>query len=203
MKPLFPFTLVAALLVGCATPKPPTYQNPSFDTSKVDEITILSVVDARVGKVKQFKWDRAYPKPTAGKLKSKGYKVRLHLDPNLVAGITSESFTNASPEWIRSLGPSDANWIFLWLIRGTSHKVVAVDFSFDMIFWGPKGKAGISAVLFDKQNRNIAWYNEVNTETPAIGGLIGMMLASQVENDAVEAAFHAILSGFPQKAKPK
>jgi hypothetical protein len=86
------------------------------------------------------------------------------------------------------------------LISATSHKVAAVD---SPLAWGPKGKAGISAILFDKRNRNVAWYNEVNAETPAIGGLIGMMFASQVENDAVEKAFHAIMSGFPKKEKPK
>jgi hypothetical protein len=183
------------------TPKPPTYQNPSFNTSSIDEIAVLSVIDARVDKKKNFKWDKMLPNPTKNKLKGKGYRARVVLDPSLVSGINQEAIDRADPSWIRSLGPPDARWIYVWSVTDVSHKVVTVDSPAlaPLGFWGPSGQAGMAAILFDKQNGTIAWRNEAHSKTPAAFGLIGMAFAGLADNDAIEAAFQEITAGFPRK----
>jgi hypothetical protein len=204
-KLLPPFLLAVSFLVGCYTPVPTTYGPPKFDTSKVDEVTILSVIDARDDKSKAFQFDKMLPKPTADKLKEKGYKARVVLDPSLVSGITQDAVAKADPDWIKSLGPSDSHWIFVWSVREVSHRVAAVETPFStpttgLLNWGPKGKSGMSAILFDKTTGTIAWQDEKVMETRAGGGLLGMALAGLVDNDAIEAGFQSITRSFPAKS---
>jgi hypothetical protein len=191
----------ACLFAGCATSRPPTYQNPSFDTSRIDEIAVLSVIDARVDKKKNFKWDKMLPNPTKDKLKGKGYRARVVLDPSLVSSITQEAVEKADPKWIQSLGPPDARWVFVWSVTDVSHKVLDVESPPLALlgFWGPSGQAGMAAILFDKQNGTIAWRNEAHSRTPAAFGFLGMALAGLADNDAIEAAFQEITAGFPRK----
>jgi hypothetical protein len=204
MKPTILYLVActgACLFAGCATPKPPTYQSSSFNTSSIDEIVVLSVIDARIDKKKNFKWDKMLPNPTKDKLKGKGYRARVVLDSSLVSSITQEAVGKADPDWIRSLGPADARWIYVWSVTDVSHKVVTVDSPelAPLGFWGPSGHAGMAAILFDKQNGTIAWRNEVHSKTPAAFGLIGMAFAGLADNDAIEAAFQEITAGFPRK----
>jgi hypothetical protein len=57
----------------------------------------------------------------------------------------------------------------------------------------------MAAILFDKKNGTIAWRNEARSKTQAAFGPIGIALASLSDNDAIEAAFHEIMAGFPRK----
>jgi hypothetical protein len=194
------------IFTGCATPKPPTYQNPAFSTSSIDEITVLSVIDARVDKKKKFKWDKMLPNPTKDKLKGKGYKARVILDPALVSGITQQAVERADPEWIKSLGPPDAHWIFVWSVTDVAHQVVTTDSAAEAVFlglWGPSGQAGMAAVLFDKQEGSIVWRNDAHSRTKPAFGLLGMAMAGLVDNDAIEAAFQEIIAGFPEKVSKR
>jgi hypothetical protein len=195
-------TSVLVSFFGCAT-KPPTFQSASFNPTAVDEIVVLSVIDARVDKKKSFKWDKMLPNPTKDKLKGKGYKARVVLDPNLVSGITQEAVEKADPQWIRSLGPSDAHWLFVWSVTDVSHKVLTTDSAAAAFFgfWGPSGQAGMAAILLDKQTGTIAWRNDAHSRTSPGGGLVALPFAGLVENDAIEAGFQEITAGFPKKAK--
>jgi hypothetical protein len=208
MKPSILYLVACAaacFFAGCATPKPPTYQNPAFNTSSIDEIAILSVIDARADKKKAFQWDKMLPKPTARKLKGKGYKARVVLDPALIRSITQDAVEKADPNWIKSLGPPDTHWVFVWSVTDVSHKVVTVDSPAlaPLGFWGPSGQAGMAAILFDKQNGTIAWRNEAHSKTASAFGLIGMAFAGLADNDAIEAAFQKITAGFPRKDSNK
>jgi hypothetical protein len=195
----------ACLLAGCATPKPPTYQNPSFATSTIDEIVVLSVIDARADKKKNFKWDKMLPNPTRDKLKGKGYKARVVLDPSLVSGITQEAVSKADPAWIRSLGPPDSNWVFVWSVTDVTHQLATVSSptAAALGFWGPSGQAGMAAVLFDKRSGTIAWRNDAHSKTFAAGGPLAVAFGGLVDNDAIEAAFQEITAGFPRKIENK
>jgi hypothetical protein len=169
--------------------------------STVDEIVVLSVIDARVDKKKKFKWDKMLPNPTKDKLKGKGYRARVHLDPALVSGITPEAVQKADPSWIKSLGPANANWIWVWSVTDVSHKTVTYDNAslVPLGFWGPQGEAGMAAILFNKKDGTIAWRNESRAKTQAAFGLVGMAFAGLADNDAIEKGFHDTLSGFPKK----
>ena len=199
IKNLLLVCTIVPILAGCIAPRTPAYQNSSFDTSAVDEITVLSVIDARDDKTRKpdlyKKLNKIIPVRVKIHMGRKGYKVRQLLDPALTAGITRGAVEKADPNWIKSIGPSDARWVMVWSVNQLSHKA----FDFDSVGFGASGKSGMAAVLFDKATGTIAWRDEITQEVKA--GILFSPVSGLLENDALTGGILTLVAGFPKKSK--
>ena len=191
-----PFTVSLSLLMfALAIPplncfgKPPLSPDPKF--LAIDQIVLLPVLDARAGKKENINLEK-YLRGTAQKnLKSKNYQVILNDSFGNADQIVEEDLSDAKPDWIKRLGPSEARWVMIVGIRDVHSKTT----------FGSTGNAEVFGFLYDKEN-GVVWKG-IGTGQVGQGGLLGMALKGVMSASAIQIATANLLGSLPKLPKNK
>lgn len=180
------FAAMIALLAGCATGRKhrPLYIDATFDPQQVDTITVLQPADLRYDKSLKTDFVHILGNYSKRVFKDRKYKVELNMDPLLVSGISEERLENPSSDWIRTLGPSDANWIMVLSIEYVSRFLSA----------DSEAVAEVRGVLFDKSSGSVVWRGVGKGFEHA-----GILFGGLADNDAVRMALYNLSFSLPRK----
>ncbi len=180
----------ALLLASCATTIPkPLYSAADFRLESIDTVYILPVVDARPDKKLNLNLDKLQ-ETMASNLKSKRYQAIALPDRNLMAGITDEDLREPSPDWIKGIGPSEARWVMVLAVGDLSRKIV----------FGSTGSAEVNLAILDKQTGTVVWRDKALGRAGA-GGLLGMLMVSMMDHQALATAVGQVMDKIPKKPK--
>jgi len=188
------FLSVFFLLVGCAPTKQAIYLDAGFQPEVIDKITLLPVVDARIGKKIQgnFNWY------ILGKgeeiLRKKGYQVGFSDNIGEISQITEGDLKSGDSEWIKRLGPSDARYVMV---------VVLVGVGTGFHGFGSSGGAEVAGYLYNKDNGTMVWRDMGRGSVQGQGGLIGLATKSALSWNAITAAMKNLLSTIPKRPNIK
>jgi hypothetical protein len=184
-------TSVAVLmLAGCATtPPPPLVCAPGFRPESMDTIYVMPVVDARMDKKLTRNLDKLQHW-AAKNIKNKHYGVQVVADKNSVAGVTDDDIKDATSDWVKNLGPSEARWLMLVEVDELSRKLT----------FGSTGQAEVVLVVLDKQSGTVVWRDKA-LGRQGQGGLLGMMMVSMMDEAALESAMDQLMFKIPKKSK--
>jgi hypothetical protein len=180
------------LLTGCATTLPkPLHSAADFRPECMDTVYILPVVDARPDKTLKLNL-AGLQKSTASALKHKRYQVVALPDTHLVAGVTDEDLREPSRDWMQGIGPSGARWVMVLAVGELSRKIV----------FGSTGNAEVSLAILDKQTCTVAWRDKALGRAGQ-GGLLGMLMVSAMDDEALAQALNQVIYKIPKKPKAK
>ena len=180
----------ALLLTSCATTIPkPLHSAADFRPESMDTVYILPVVDARPDKKLDLNLAKLQ-KNMASDLKHKRYQVVALPDTKLVAGITDEDFREPSRDWIKGIGPSEARWVMVLAVGELSRKIV----------FGSTGNAEVNLAIFDKQTGTVVWRDKALGRAGQ-GGLLGMLMVSMMDDEALAQAVGQVMYKIPKKPK--
>ena len=178
----------AWLLSACSTtPPPPLRSAAGFHPEVMDTVYVLPVVDARADKKLDLN-DARLQKTLADSLRRKRYHTVLLSDGLLVAGLTDEDVRDPTHDWIRRTGPSEARWVMLLVVTELSRKLT----------FGSTGNAEVTLAILDKQQGAVVWQDKALGRAGQ-GGLLGMMLVSTMDDEALAAAVRQVLQKIPRK----
>lgn len=177
------------VLGGCATAiKPPLHLAPGFEFRAIEAIELLPVVDVRVDKTISVNLEKQIRAPVARDLTKKGYRVSQAVFTGEAGALTEEDLKEAKPEWVRRLGSSQARWIVVMCLVDVRTKLT----------FGSTGNAEVTGYLFDRQEGTLSWRDKGIGQVGQ-GGLLGMMMKSDMDNSAISAALGNVMASFPKR----
>jgi hypothetical protein len=183
--------LALGLMTGCVPALEPAIQlDSNFQPQKVDLISILPPVDARLDKKEKVNLQKELNKAARSKLKKKRYKVQLIDTDSTNSVITKDDLETYDAAWIKKLGPGDANWVM----------VLVLDDVVTKLSFGSTGNAEVSGFLFDKQSGTLLWRDKGVGKT-GMGGLAGMMMIASMDEEAIRLAVIDLIASIPKRPK--
>lgn len=178
------------LFAGCAgTPPKPVRCAPDFRPEAMDSVCVLPIVDARADKKLTLKLESLQNK-VQSTLKSKRYNVVLVQDRAQVDGLNDEDIKEPTAKWIKGLGPAEQRWAMVLVVGELSRKLT----------FGSTGNAEVSLTIFDKQAGVAVWEDKALGQAGQ-GGLLGMMMVSMMDSEALHSAMNQLLWKIPNKPK--
>ncbi len=178
-------------LIGCAAAlKPAITLDSGFQPQKVDKITMLPAVDARFDRKLKVNLQRQLNNKAKHLLESRGYEVQVIDTGSSESQITKDDLKSADEEWIKQLGPADANWVM----------VLALDDVVNKLTFGSTGNAEVSGYLFDKHSGLLVWHDKGIGQCGQ-GGLIGMPFKSLMDNKAISQSVNSLIASIPVQPK--
>jgi hypothetical protein len=183
--------LALGLMTGCVPALEPAIQlDSNFQPQKVDVISILPPVDARLDKKEKVNLQKELNKTARSKLKKKRYKVQLIDTDSTNSVITKDDLETHDAAWIKKLGPGDANWLM----------VLVLDDVVTKLSFGSSGNAEVSGFLFDKQSGTLLWRDKGVGKT-GFSGLAGMMMIASMDEEAIRLAVIDLIASIPKRPK--
>ena len=183
-KKCFPFLFV--LIIGCAPSKEAIYVDPNFP--QIDKITLLPAIDARIDTSIEVDMNGQIRERGLDKLEDKGYQCTLSENTGDAKLITEELLKSGDSSWIKQLGPADARWPMVLML---------IDVSSNISF-GSSGNAEVEGFLFDKDTGKIVWRDK-GIGKVGQGGLLGLVLSSDMDEEAIGEAMKNLMLSFPEK----
>ena len=182
--------MIMSGLAGCKLPQSrPVHQADTFNPAEVDRIVVLPAVDLRPEKSIDIDLSKCSDQCYMS-TKWRKYDVVRHDEADALKNLTEEELANPQPEWIQSLGPTDARWVMVIAVHDLTRKVS----------FGKSANAEISAALFDKQAQKCVWRNKAVGQYGQ-GGPIGFMMPAATA--ALETAAMTVMEGLPIRPKTK
>lgn len=180
--------LSVLILIGCATAKQPIFLSSIFGQERVENITVLPVVDLRFNKESELpKLDKWVLGEVKSKLKRKEYTFTIASDTSFVDNITEEDLQEVDAEWVKNLGPSGSRWVIVIALLDAKSKLT----------FGSTGNAEVSGYLFDKKEGSMVWRDK-GIGKVGQGGLVGMLLKGSMLRDAIKKATVDLMNSFPK-----
>ena len=184
--------LFVTLMLGCATrPKPAAdYVITGFDSTNVDVVKVLPVLDFRIDQSKQLDLDEWILPFTGRQLEELGYSYSIERDRSLLLNISRDDLEIPTRDFIKSLPSENARWVL----------VLALDELLTEGAFSGSSNAEMSGYLFDKENGQLMWRNK-ELQQLGMGGLMGLVLKSAMEHDAIMGATNKVLYALPDRKK--
>jgi hypothetical protein len=180
----------AWLLSACSTTTPqPLRSAGGFSPVSMDTVYVLPVVDARTDKKLDLKVDQLQ-KTVTDSLKRKRYDTVVLSGSHLLAGLTDEDLRDPTHDWIGQTGPSEARWMMLLVVTELSRKLT----------FGSTGNAEVSLAILDRHQGTVVWEDKALGRAGQ-GGLLGMMLVSTMDDEALATAVRQVMHKIPSKPK--
>jgi hypothetical protein len=155
----------------------------------IDQIVILPVVDSRADKKDSVNLE-SLRKMVVIRLKHKNYTVSTTENIGTVGEILEDDFNNATPWWIKRLGPPDARYVM----------IVGIGEAHSKITFGSTGNAELFGYLFNKQDESVLWKG-TGVGQAGQGGLMGMAMKGMMREEALENAMNNLLVDIPTLPK--
>ena len=155
----------------------------------MDTVYVLPVVDARTDKKLDLKVDQLQ-KTMTDSLKRKRYDTVVLSGSHLLAGLTDEDLRDPTHDWIGQTGPSEARWMMLLVVTELSRKLT----------FGSTGNAEVSLAILDRHQGTVVWEDKALGRAGQ-GGLLGMMLVSTMDDEALATAVRQVMHKIPSKPK--
>lgn len=191
MALLIVIIMALGLMGGCAaTLKPAIHLDSSFHVQKIDIIVMLPAVDARFDKTVELEVQKLLNINAKSMLKKRGYEVQIINTDGTESQITKDDLESLDSEWIKQLGPDDANWVM----------VLALDDATSKLTFGSTGSAEVSGFFFDKQSGVLLW-RDIGIGKVGQGGLFGMMMKSAMGDMAIINAVSNLIMSIPPQPK--
>lgn len=183
--------LVLSLLVGCATTmKQPIYSVPDFQSAAITEVIVLPPLDLRADKNIEVDLHKQLQKAAADILKEKGFRVTTSTDLGDVGELLEDDLKAAEPNWIKRLGPAGARYVMVLCLMDVATKLT----------FGSTGNAELAGYLYDKQAAILMWRDKGIGQTGQ-GGLIGMVMKSWMDEEAISMALKNLMDSIPKRAR--
>ncbi len=185
------FLLMSLLTAGCAaTLKNAVYLDPGFQSSAVQEITLLPIIDARIDTTFEVNMEKQIRKEVKDRLVSSGYRVNITSTKGTSEGLIEEKLKTADSQLIKQLGPPASRWVMIVFLNDVETKLT----------FGSTGNAEISGFLFDKETGTRIWQDK-GVGQAGQGGLLGMMMKGASGDDAIERAVKDLVQSIPERPK--
>ena len=178
--------ILVLMIGGCTASHYPVFLHPSFGMTAISKVVVLPVVDHRANKELKTNINKAVNQGVKVMLEKKGYVADFATDFGSVSNITREDISNKTPSFISLLGPDNANWLLIIVVKRLDR---------DGVFLGFQGKASVSGYLFEKTTGDLYWEGE---GTGIFGA--GVLLAALVDDAALEEAVRDMMLAFPENA---
>jgi hypothetical protein len=184
---LFFFLIV---LTGCSTiiPFKPNYMDSEFSPSEIEEITVLPVVDIRKDKSLKIAYQKIGTYEFKYFFPRMGYQVKLSDNFGKIANITEDDIARQDVDFIKNLGPDNAQWVFLVTLDDLATRKTL----------GIASVAECSGILYDKDPGKEVWRHKA-THQYGQGGIAGMMMGGTVREESLRACVDDLLAQFPSK----
>jgi hypothetical protein len=177
---------------GCSSvPPKPQYCAARFQPETMSVIHLMPTIDARPDKALTLN-PAGVQQKIVRSLTSKRYRVVALSESQTSAEITLEDLNEANQSWLGSLGPADAEWILLVAVEDLSRKLT----------FGSTGNAEVRLCIVDKKAGEIVWRDKALGQAGQ-GGLVGMMMISMMEDEALSSAVNQLTWKFPKVQKQK
>jgi hypothetical protein len=155
----------------------------------ISRIDILPILDLRVDKKDKVNFE-ALSKIAAGILQKSNYVAYPTVDRGTVGEIAEEDLTDAKPEWVKRLGPSQARWVMVLGLNDVHTKMT----------FGSTGNAEMIGFLFDKRDGSVVW-KKTALGKQGQGGLLGMAMKGAMVDMAAQTAVANLLDDIPKRPK--
>lgn len=190
ITPILALAGAALLLSACSTTNPrPLRSAADFRPEFMDTVYVLPVVDARADKKLDLNVDRLQ-KTISGSLKKKRYDTVILSDSRLPTGLTDEDLRDPTHDWISQTGPSEARWMLMLVVTELSRKLT----------FGSTGNAEVTLAILDKSQGTVVWEDKALGRAGQ-GGLLGMMMVSAMDDEALDAALRQVMQKISRKPK--
>lgn len=181
------FIVVLMLITGCSGTyvTKPIYSQQGFLLEEVQQISLLLPVDSRFDKKENIDLKKIQGK-CSDMIKKKGYQV-LEVPINQGVKIDEDDLKSQNQIFIKNI-----------CAAGTSRYVMLVnilDVSTRLTF-GSTGNAEVSGYIFDKDSGVAIWHHKGIGQVGQ-GGLLGILMKSSMDNEAVMVALHNLFSSIP------
>ena len=185
--------LALGLMTGCAVKqplKPAIHLDSGLQVTNIDLLTMLPAIDARSDKSIDVALQKQLNTKAKPMLEKRGYEVLIiESDGTESQIITKDDLKSGDAEWIKQLGPSDANWVM----------VLALDDVATKLTFGSTGNAEVSGFLFDKQTGTLVWRDK-GVGKAGQGGLIGMAMKGMMGDAAIGMAVYNLVTSVPVRS---
>lgn len=182
----------ALFTFGCSSvPPKPQYCATRFQPETMKVVHLLPTIDARPDKALTLN-PKGVQQKVARSLTSKRYQVVTLAESQAEAAITLEDLNEANSSWLSALGPTEAEWVMLVAVEDLSRKLT----------FGSTGNAEVRLCIVDKKAGEIVWRDKALGQAGQ-GGLIGMMMISMMEDEALGNAVNQLTWKFPKVQKQK
>lgn len=185
------YLLCLIVIVECASPQKATYLAPSFDQKKIDSITILPIVDARIQR--QFEINEpelqqiVYPVVESG-LRDKGYAVEYSEETTGVQCLKFGRSLNLDPACLRKVGPPHSMWVLVIFLQDYQMRTP----------YGGAVSAKMSGVLFDRSEGLLLW-SDLEYAGLSQRELVGKNMDTMIANDVIQICTQKLISSLPQR----
>lgn len=184
--------LALVFTTGCGglPMKPAIHLDPGFRPKEIDLITILPAIDGRFDKKIKVNLEKQLNKLAKQLLKRRRYEAQIVDNYGAETQITKDDLKSGDAEWIKKLGPSDANWVMVLVLDDVVTKLT----------FGSTGNAEVSGFLFDKETGTLVWRDKA-TGKAGQGGLIGMAMKGMMNGQAILFAVDSLITSIPGRPK--
>ncbi|MCF8383605.1 MAG: hypothetical protein K9G39_08460 [Chlorobium sp.] len=186
----FVTSLFLLVICGCGStsPRTPIYSAAGFQMESIPQLAILPPYDSRFDKKEKVDIKKVQEK-SSKMIQKKGYVITEVPVGVEAVRIDEDELKSPNKVFINNLCPAEKNrYIMVINILDVSTKLT----------FGSTGNAEISGYVFDKDAGITVWHDKGIGSTGQ-GGLLGMIMKSGMDDEAISIALYNLFSSIPEK----